>query len=178
MASSSKVVLARLAKRRLEAMLRCMSGKRVEIARAMEFALKRADAYDEVSYAAPGADHAGHPNHLPQPLRRRHAHPTQNRQVASRIGHPPQLCEGSGNAQLTPQSSSLPNVWRYRQSFEGRLPAVFEHFAIIHSRLLEYSGTMSANVFIQQVDAVLDIWESWWVEVVDGVLTSQDGPHS
>jgi hypothetical protein len=37
---------------------------------------------------------------------------------------------------------------------------------------------MSANVFIQQVDAVLDIWERWWVEVIDGVLTSQDGPHS
>lgn len=49
MASSSKVVLGKLARRRLEAMLRSMSGKRVEIARAMEFALKRADAYDEVS---------------------------------------------------------------------------------------------------------------------------------
>lgn len=76
-------------------------------------------------------------------------------------------------AQLTLQSSSLPNVWRYRQSFESRLPAVFEHFATIHSRLLEYSGTLSANVFIQQVDAVLDIWERWWVEAVVRVLTAR-----
>lgn len=30
-------------------MLRSMTGKRVEIARAMEFAVKRADVYEEVS---------------------------------------------------------------------------------------------------------------------------------
>ncbi|CAK9786839.1 unnamed protein product [Cutaneotrichosporon oleaginosum] len=139
-ASTSKVSLGVLAKRRLEAMLRVMSGKRVEIARAMEFSLKRADAYEAVTEiiclslcveATP----------IPRKIARLH--------LVSDILHN--------------SSSSLPNVWRYRQSFERRLPAVFEHFAIIHSRLREYSSTMSANVFIQQVDAVLDIWEGWMV---------------
>lgn len=46
----SKTSLGRLARRRLEAMLRSMTGKRVEIARAMEFAIKRADVSDEVGF--------------------------------------------------------------------------------------------------------------------------------
>jgi hypothetical protein len=37
-----------MARKRFESTLRSMSGKRVEIARAMEFALKRAEAADEV----------------------------------------------------------------------------------------------------------------------------------
>lgn len=43
-----KAYLGKLARRRFEAMLRGMTGKRVEIARAMEFALKHAEAADEV----------------------------------------------------------------------------------------------------------------------------------
>jgi len=39
-----------MARKRFESTLRSMSGKRVEIARAMEFALKRAEAADEVSF--------------------------------------------------------------------------------------------------------------------------------
>ena len=38
-----------MARKRFESTLRSMSGKRVEIARAMEFALNRAEAADEVS---------------------------------------------------------------------------------------------------------------------------------
>jgi len=37
-----------MARKRFESTLRSMSGKRVEIARAMEFALNRAEAADEV----------------------------------------------------------------------------------------------------------------------------------
>ena len=48
---TAKAALGTIARRRFQAMLRCMSGKRVEIARAMEFALKRAEAADEVSYS-------------------------------------------------------------------------------------------------------------------------------
>jgi U2-associated protein SR140 len=39
-----------MARKRFESTLRSMSGKRVEIARAMEFALKRAEAADEVCH--------------------------------------------------------------------------------------------------------------------------------
>jgi U2-associated protein SR140 len=37
-----------MARKRFESILRTMSGKRAEIARAMEFALNRAEAADEV----------------------------------------------------------------------------------------------------------------------------------
>lgn len=45
---TSKGRIGRIARKRFESMLRAMSGKRVEIARAMEFALKHAEAADEV----------------------------------------------------------------------------------------------------------------------------------
>lgn len=49
-----KAYLGKLARRRFEGMLRGMTGKRVEIARAMEFALKHAEAADEVRRSAGG----------------------------------------------------------------------------------------------------------------------------
>lgn len=49
-----KAYLGKLARRRFEAMLRGMTGKRVEIARAMEFALKHAEAADEVRESMSG----------------------------------------------------------------------------------------------------------------------------
>jgi U2-associated protein SR140 len=52
-------------------------------------------------------------------------------------------------------------VWKYRQAFEKQLPAIFAHFAEVYDRLLVYSGTIAADVFRQQVDAVLTIWERW-----------------
>lgn len=45
---TSKGKLGKLARRRFEAMLRVLSGKRSEIARAMEFAMTHAEAADEV----------------------------------------------------------------------------------------------------------------------------------
>lgn len=64
---------------------------------------------------------------------------------------------------LTYQASPLPNVWRYRQAFEKRLNHVFDHLATVHRNLLEHAGTISAHVFRQQVEAVLELWERWWV---------------
>jgi hypothetical protein len=55
----------------------------------------------------------------------------------------------------------MANVWRYRQVFESRLPTTFAHFATVHQRLLELVGTVAADVFEKQVDAVLTIWEGW-----------------
>jgi len=41
--------VGKLAKKRFSSMLRVMSGKRAEIARAMEFAMNKAEAADDVS---------------------------------------------------------------------------------------------------------------------------------
>ena len=46
---TEKGKIGRLAKKRFEAMLRAMSGKRAEIGRAMEFAMNKAEAADDVS---------------------------------------------------------------------------------------------------------------------------------
>jgi len=48
---TAKGKMGKLAMKRFEAMLRAMSGKRVEIARAMEFAMKRAETADEIAEA-------------------------------------------------------------------------------------------------------------------------------
>ncbi|KAK4687331.1 hypothetical protein P7C73_g2781, partial [Tremellales sp. Uapishka_1] len=104
---TTKGTLGRLARKRFVAILRAMSGKRVEIARGMEFAVTRAEAADE--------------------------------------------------------ASSLPNVWKYRHAFETRLEPIFAHLASVYDRLNAYSGRISADVFKQQVGAVLAIWERWIV---------------
>lgn len=46
---TQKGKIGKLAKKRFEAMLRVMSGTRAEIARAMEFAMNKAEAADDVS---------------------------------------------------------------------------------------------------------------------------------
>jgi len=48
---TSKGKIGKLAKKRFAAMLRVMSGKRAEIARAMEFAMNKAEAADDVGFA-------------------------------------------------------------------------------------------------------------------------------
>jgi U2-associated protein SR140 len=48
---TDKGKIGKVAKKRFEAMLRVMSGKRAEIARAMEFAMNKAEAADDVGLA-------------------------------------------------------------------------------------------------------------------------------
>jgi U2-associated protein SR140 len=57
----------------------------------------------------------------------------------------------------------MPNVWKYRLAFERRLPEIFAHLSVVYQSLLAYSGRISADIFRQQVGAVLEIWERWWV---------------
>lgn len=71
------------------------------------------------------------------------------------------------NRLLTVEASPLPNVWKYRQAFERQLPAIVSHFADVHDRLLAYRGTITADIFRQQVEAVLTIWERWYVSHID-----------
>ncbi|ODN74694.1 hypothetical protein L202_07026 [Cryptococcus amylolentus CBS 6039] len=137
---TSKGKLGRLAKRRFEAMLRVISGKRGEIARAMEFALTHAEAADEVaetivqSLIIPSTP-------VPRKLARLH--------LISDILHN--------------SASPLPNVWRYRQAFEARLPPVWAHLKGVETSLEAYKGRISADVFGKSVGSVLDIWERWIV---------------
>ncbi|ODN91468.1 U2-associated protein SR140 [Cryptococcus wingfieldii CBS 7118] len=137
---TSKGKLGRLAKRRFEAMLRVMSGKRGEIARAMEFALTHAEAADEIaetivqSLIIPSTP-------VPRKLARLH--------LISDILHN--------------SASPLPNVWRYRQAFEARLPPVWAHLKGVETSLEAYKGRISADVFGKSVGSVLDIWERWIV---------------
>ncbi|WWD06619.1 hypothetical protein V865_004712 [Kwoniella europaea PYCC6329] len=132
--------LGKLARKRFEAMLRAMSGKRAEIARAMEFALKKAEAADEVAeIVCQSVKLDATP--VPRKMARLH--------LISDILHN--------------SASSLPNVWKYRQAFESRLPPVFSHLSTVYQSLLAYSGKISADVFRGQVAAVLEIWERWIV---------------
>ncbi len=57
----------------------------------------------------------------------------------------------------------MPNVWRYRQAFETRLPAVFSHLADLHRSLIAYSGRLGAESFRAQCGFVVSIWENWIV---------------
>nr|XP_018259054.1 U2-associated protein SR140 [Kwoniella dejecticola CBS 10117]OBR81212.1 U2-associated protein SR140 [Kwoniella dejecticola CBS 10117] len=132
--------LGRLARKRFEAMLRVMSGKRAEIARGMEFALKKAEAADEVAEIVCQSVRLD-ATPVPRKMARLH--------LISDILHN--------------SASSLPNVWKYRQAFESRLPPVFAHLSTVYQSLLAYSGKISADVFRGQVFNVLEIWERWIV---------------
>ncbi|OCF31376.1 U2-associated protein SR140 [Kwoniella heveanensis BCC8398] len=132
--------LGKIARKRFEAMLRAMSGRRAEIARGMEFALKRAEAADEVAEVVCQSLRID-ATPVPRKMARLH--------LISDILHN--------------SASPLPNVWKYRQAFESRLPPVFAHLSTVYQSLLAYSGKISADVFKAQVAAVLDIWERWIV---------------
>ncbi|KAL1406050.1 hypothetical protein Q8F55_007733 [Vanrija albida] len=151
---AAKRSLGPLGRKRFEALLRAMSGKRVEIARTMEFAMKRAEAADEVAdIVCQSLEIEETP--IPRKVARLH--------LVSDILHN--------------SASPMPNVWRYRQVFESRLPTTFAHFATVHQRLLDLVGTVAANVFEQQVDAVLSIWEGWMVFTADFHRTLRELLH-
>ncbi|KAE8543440.1 hypothetical protein D1P53_000153 [Cryptococcus gattii VGV] len=129
---TSKGKLGRLARKRFEAMLRVMTGKRVEIARAMEFTLKRAEAADEIAdIICQSVQVDSTP--VPRKIARLH--------LISDILHN--------------SASPLPNVWRYRHAFEHRLPPVLAHLNTVEKSLMAYSGKISADVFRGQVGNVI-----------------------
>lgn len=67
----------------------------------------------------------------------------------------------------------MPNVWKYRLAFERRLPEIFAHLFVVYQSLLAYNGRISADIFRQQVGAVLEIWERWWVSPFDRAYLSR-----
>ncbi|KAJ7091166.1 hypothetical protein C8R44DRAFT_719846 [Mycena epipterygia] len=132
-----KNVLGKLARKRFEAMLRALSGKRGEMARCMAFSLEHAEAAHEVAeiiVASLLVDGTA----VPRKVARLHL-----------------ICDILHNS-----AASVPSAWKFRQEFQARLGVVFDHLAnIYHS----FPGRITAETFKKQITAVVDIWEDWIV---------------
>ncbi|KAL0577625.1 hypothetical protein V5O48_004350 [Marasmius crinis-equi] len=132
-----KVKLGKLARKRFEAMLRAMSGKRGEVARCMAFSLEHAEAAHEVAdiiVASLLVD--GTP--VPRKVARLHL-----------------ICDILHNS-----AASVPSAWKFRQEFQARLGIVFDHMAnIYHS----FPGRITADIFKKQITSIVDVWEDWIV---------------
>ncbi|TFK73938.1 hypothetical protein BDN72DRAFT_834269 [Pluteus cervinus] len=136
-----KNTLGKLARKRFEAMVRAMSGKRGEIARCMAFCLEHAEAAHEVAdiiVASLLVDGTA----VPRKLARLHL-----------------ICDILHNS-----AASVPSAWKFRQEFQSRLGIVFDHMAnIYHS----FPGRITAETFKKQITAVVDVWEDWIVFPAD-----------
>ncbi|KAF8628862.1 hypothetical protein AX15_003655 [Amanita polypyramis BW_CC] len=132
-----KTLLGKLARKRFEAMLRSLSGKRGEIARCMTFCLEHAEAAHEVTdviVASLLVDGTA----VPRKVARLHL-----------------ICDILHNS-----AASVPSAWKFRQEFQSRLGIVFDHLSnIYHS----FPGRITAETFKKQITAVVDIWEDWIV---------------
>ncbi|KAG0706159.1 hypothetical protein DFH29DRAFT_846703 [Suillus ampliporus] len=132
-----KIVLGKLARKRFEAMLRGVSGKRGELARCMTFSLEHAEAAREVSdiiISSLLVD--GTP--VPRKIARLHL-----------------ICDILHNS-----AAPVPSAWKFRQEFQSRLGIVFDHFATIYH---SFPGRITAETFKKQITAIVDIWEDWIV---------------
>ncbi|KAI0745783.1 hypothetical protein C8Q76DRAFT_40537 [Earliella scabrosa] len=129
--------LGKLARRRFEAMLRGLSGRRGEMARCMAFSLEHAEAAAEVAdiiIASLVVD--GTP--VPRKVARLHL-----------------ICDILHNS-----AAPLPMAWKFRQEFQARLGLVFDHLSTIYH---SFPGRITAETFKKQITAVVDIWEDWIV---------------
>uniref|UniRef100_A0A0W0F0F2 Putative SR140 protein n=1 Tax=Moniliophthora roreri TaxID=221103 RepID=A0A0W0F0F2_MONRR len=136
-----KVKLGRLARRRFEAMLRALSGKRGEIARCMAFSLEHAEAAHEVADIIVSSLLVDS-TPVPRKVARLHL-----------------ICDILHNS-----AASVPSAWKFRQEFQSRLGIVFDHMAnIYHS----FPGRITAETFKKQITAIVDIWEDWIVFPLD-----------
>ncbi|KAG2119581.1 uncharacterized protein F5147DRAFT_664710 [Suillus discolor] len=136
-----KTVLGKLARKRFEAMLRGVTGKRGELARCMTFSLEHAEAAREVSdiiISSLLVD--GTP--VPRKIARLHL-----------------ICDILHNS-----AAPVPSAWKFRQEFQSRLGIVFDHFAAIYH---SFPGRITAETFKKQITAVVDIWEDWIVFAPD-----------
>ncbi|KAI0775702.1 hypothetical protein BD413DRAFT_602894 [Trametes elegans] len=129
--------LGRLARRRFEAMLRALSGRRGEMARCMAFSLEHAEASVEVAdIIVSSLVVDGTP--VPRKVARLHL-----------------ICDILHNS-----AAPLPMAWKFRQEFQSRLGLVFDHLSTIYH---SFPGRITAETFKKQITAVVDIWEDWIV---------------
>ncbi|KAI8993033.1 hypothetical protein BD414DRAFT_514089 [Trametes punicea] len=129
--------LGKLARRRFEAMLRALSGRRGEMARCMAFSLEHAEAAAEVAdIIVSSLVVDGTP--VPRKVARLHL-----------------ICDILHNS-----AAPLPMAWKFRQEFQSRLGLVFDHLSTIYH---SFPGRITAETFKKQIAAVVDIWEDWIV---------------
>ncbi|CDO77314.1 hypothetical protein BN946_scf184775.g4 [Trametes cinnabarina] len=129
--------LGKLARRRFEAMLRALSGRRGEIARCMAFSLEHAEAAAEVAdIIVSSLVVDGTP--VPRKVARLHL-----------------ICDILHNS-----AAPLPMAWKFRQEFQSRLGLVFDHLSTIYH---SFPGRITAETFKKQITSVVDIWEDWIV---------------
>jgi U2-associated protein SR140 len=132
-----KNMLGKLARKRFEAMLRGLAGKRGELARCMAFSLEHAEAAPEVSdiiVASLLVDGTA----VPRKVARLHL-----------------ICDILHNS-----AASVPSAWKFRQEFQSRLGIVFDHLGTIYH---SFPGRITADTFKKQITSVVDIWEDWIV---------------
>ncbi|KAI5121581.1 hypothetical protein M0805_000760 [Coniferiporia weirii] len=142
---SKKHKLGKLARRRFEAMLRAMTGKRGELARCMAFSLEHAEAASEVSdiiVASLLVDSTP----VPRKVARLHL-----------------ICDILHNS-----AASVPSAWKFRQEFQSRLGIVFDHLSSIYH---SFPGRITAETFKKQIMAVIDVWEDWIVFTPEYIAT-------
>jgi len=153
--------LGRLARRRFEAMIRALSGRRGELARCMAFSLEHAEAASEVtdiiisSLLIPETP-------VPRKVARLHL-----------------ICDILHNS-----AAPLPMAWKFRQEFQSRLGLVFDHLSTIYH---SFPGRITAETFKKQILSVVEIWEDWIVfspdytlelrSRLDGTITEDEKPE-
>ncbi|KAF9653822.1 hypothetical protein BDM02DRAFT_3152797 [Thelephora ganbajun] len=129
--------LGKLARKRFEAMLRALSGRRGELARCMAFSLEHAEAASEIvdiiisSLLVPETA-------VPRKVARLHL-----------------ICDILHNS-----AAPLPMAWKFRQEFQARLGIVFDHMSTIYH---SFPGRITAETFKKQIMNIVEIWEDWIV---------------
>ncbi|KAH7339715.1 hypothetical protein B0J17DRAFT_597048 [Rhizoctonia solani] len=132
-----KGTLGKLAKKRFLVLLRGLSGKRGELARCMSFSLEHAESAAEVAeiiISSLVVDSTP----VPRKIARLHL-----------------ICDILHNS-----AASITNAWKFRQEFESRLGAVFDHLCAIYR---SFPGRITADTFKKQVLSVVEVWEDWIV---------------
>ncbi|KAG4305828.1 hypothetical protein PORY_000738 [Pneumocystis oryctolagi] len=124
-------------RRHFDWLLREISYRRGNIARAMSFAIEHASAADEIveilisSLILPRAS------------------------ISTKIARLYLVSDILHNSSI-----AIPNVWKYRQLFEQNLSVVFQHFSEIYK---SFDGRIKADNFRRQIVNITSAWESWIV---------------
>ncbi|KAI8060156.1 hypothetical protein BC940DRAFT_312727 [Gongronella butleri] len=144
--------LGKIGRERYEVLLRQVTLQRGTIAKAMAFAIERADAHDDVikltvkAVVAPGAS------------------------VTAKIARLFLVSDILHNSGV-----HVTNAWRYREGFAHHLPDIFAH---LHDIYRSISARLKAEQFRRYVMTVLGAWETWMlfpkheIERLKGIFTA------
>ncbi|KAF8320853.1 hypothetical protein DL93DRAFT_2073611 [Clavulina sp. PMI_390] len=136
-----KETLGKLAKRKLEALIRKQTGRREDTARAMVFCIEHAHAAPQVADAIISSllvDTTA----VPRKVARLHL-----------------ICDILHNSAIT-----VHKAWKFRHEFQARLPAVFDHLSTIYH---SFPAKMTSEIFKKQILSVVEVWEDWIVFPLD-----------